>query len=217
MTNDKVVYTAVFNGYDILRKPTVITPGWDYICFTDCSTPSPPPDSPWRLVRLMYSPLSPVLASKMVKILWYQYVWMYDLSIWIDGSLTVNCNLDDFIEKYHRGKFTVMKHPARECIYDEGEVIKKLNIAKRAIVDKQLNRYREEGFPPKQGLTANGVMVRSEDLLRDTFNVWWGEVRVHCHRDQLSFMYANWKEPIPMNLIPYEIITDEFQFHKHGR
>ena len=32
----KVVYTAILGSiYDDLKEPTVISPGWKYVCFTD--------------------------------------------------------------------------------------------------------------------------------------------------------------------------------------
>jgi hypothetical protein len=34
----KAVYTFIFGDYDDLKSPTIMTPGWDYICFTDDPT-----------------------------------------------------------------------------------------------------------------------------------------------------------------------------------
>lgn len=31
----KVVVTYIFGKYDTLKDPTVLTPGWDYLCFSD--------------------------------------------------------------------------------------------------------------------------------------------------------------------------------------
>ena len=31
----KVVFTFIINGYDTLKDPTIVTPGWDYLCFSD--------------------------------------------------------------------------------------------------------------------------------------------------------------------------------------
>ena len=35
ITGRKVVYTCISGNYDTLKDPTVVTPGWEYICFTD--------------------------------------------------------------------------------------------------------------------------------------------------------------------------------------
>jgi hypothetical protein len=35
----KVCYTVNFGSYDELRPPTLITPGWTYICITDSMQP----------------------------------------------------------------------------------------------------------------------------------------------------------------------------------
>ena len=34
----KVAYTYIIGNYDSLKEPSVITEGWDYICFTDDSS-----------------------------------------------------------------------------------------------------------------------------------------------------------------------------------
>jgi len=31
----KVVFTFIINGYDTLKDPTIVTPGWDYLCYSD--------------------------------------------------------------------------------------------------------------------------------------------------------------------------------------
>jgi len=40
MVNKKVIYTAIFGGYDKLPEPTFIPEGWDFICFTDSNIQS---------------------------------------------------------------------------------------------------------------------------------------------------------------------------------
>ena len=35
--NKKVVYTCITGGYDTLIEPSVVTEGFDYVCFTDCT------------------------------------------------------------------------------------------------------------------------------------------------------------------------------------
>jgi len=35
MSGRKVVYTCISGNYDTLRDPSYVTPGWEYICFTD--------------------------------------------------------------------------------------------------------------------------------------------------------------------------------------
>ena len=33
--NNKCIYTYIIGGYDSVKEPKVVTPGWDYICVTD--------------------------------------------------------------------------------------------------------------------------------------------------------------------------------------
>src|SRR5262245_7521387 len=92
----KAVYTFIFGDYDDLRSPTVRTPSWDYICFTDDPTLhsdvwdvrlSPRTQSDRQLENKKY-------ATKH-KILFHRYLPGYDLSLSIDANLQLNCNLDD--------------------------------------------------------------------------------------------------------------------------
>jgi len=43
----------------------------------------------------------------------------YDQIIWIDGSVEIKTDLNDFVKKCHRAPFTVVGHPVRTCIYKE--------------------------------------------------------------------------------------------------
>ena len=74
-----------------------------------------------------------------------------------------------------------------------------------------MKRYVKEGFPRFFGLTENGILVRehnNEDCIR-IMDTWWDEVLNYSRRDQLSFMYAIWKN----GFIPQDIgyIGDTFR------
>jgi hypothetical protein len=28
----RVIFTLIINGYETIKDPTVVTPGWDYLC-----------------------------------------------------------------------------------------------------------------------------------------------------------------------------------------
>lgn len=208
----KIIYTTLFGAYDKLKEPAVINKDWQHICFTDLDIES----KTWDIVKIKDYDVSAVKMSKKIKILWYKYIEA-ELSIYIDASLTINCNLDKFVKKYHKRGFTVMNHPARNCIYKEAEIVIREKIDKAEIVNEQMKKYRAEGFPENYGLTANGVMIRDKYINTLFFDKWWNEVEQHSKRDQLSFMYVWWRVNIATNRIPYEVIFNEFKFTHHGK
>lgn len=190
-----VVYTCITGGYDDLRKP-VKTDGVDYICFTDDLNM---PANGWEL-RPMPDGLDGLTKAKqqrMVKILAHKYLPDYDISIYVDGSFEVKADVKEFIKPFIYDGHTIFipEHPARNCIYKECETVKKIKKDTTDLPDKQMKKYREEGFPERFGLTQNNVIVRwhNNDDCIQVMEVWAEQVRNFSHRDQLSFFYALWK------------------------
>ena len=87
-------------------------------------------------------------------------------------------------------------HQVRDCIYDEAKAIFASGKAKFTDIRKQVNHYKKDGFPKKYGLFENNIIIRKHNkreciLVMDK---WWEEFyRFETRRDQLSFMYALWK------------------------
>lgn len=205
----KVIYTAISLGYDTLKEPKVITPGWEYVCYTnDFNLKS----NVWKIIPVE---MKFIYQVRMLKIL---PPFPYDISIWLDGSMEVNCNLDDFIKKYHSTQFTVMQHPHRSCIYQEAEVCIRKQKDNPQIIALQTETYRVMDYPSNAGLVATGILVRDNNSSVIEFcKKWYSEVRQHSIRDQLSFNFVMHFNPIQYNLIPFSILTNEFIIHKHTR
>ena len=190
-----VVYTCITGGYDNLIQPKK-TDGVDYVCFTDNTNVDP---KGWELRPMPdgLEGLSKVKQQRMVKVLAHRYLPEYDISIWVDGSVEVKDDVKEFIKPFiHDGHSVfIPEHPARSCIYKECETVKKIKKDTTDLPDKQMKKYREEGFPEKYGLVQSNIMVRwhnNEDC-KEVMEVWAKEIRNFSHRDQLSFNYALWK------------------------
>jgi hypothetical protein len=68
---DKVIYTAIFGPYEELKEPTVITPGWKYICFTD----QPLKSNVWNVNQVKHGDLlSSQRRARQYKILFQNYI-----------------------------------------------------------------------------------------------------------------------------------------------
>ena len=209
MGDRKVVYTYIFGKYDFLHKPRVVTPGWDYICFTD--DPELRSDI-WQVHLSTRTSDERQLDDKKFamkhKILFYRYLQGYQLSLAVDGRIVVNCNLDRFVNGYLRPRddMVMARHPTRNCLYLEGEECKRLGLDDPACIDQQLSRYRMEGFPAGNGLHATGLIVRrhGRKSVEDLCTVWFKELEGGSRRDQLCFDYALWKsDPVQMASFDY--------------
>ena len=194
-----VVYTCITGGYDNIIEPTYVTPGVDYVCFTDDKTLK---SKTWKFRPIPEELLSysKVKQQRGVKILAHRYLSDYDISIWVDGAVIVKGDIKEYLKTLDLNMYSVFipEHPARKCIYAEKEAcvkIKKIKGDEVALADKQMNRYKSEGFPTNYGLVQSNIMIRrhNDEYSKDLMEKWWSELKDYSHRDQLSFNYALWK------------------------
>lgn len=194
-----VVYTCITGGYDNVLEPSVVTPGVDYICFTDDASLK---SKVWKFRPIPEELLSfsKVKQQRAVKIMPHRYLPEYDISIWVDGAVIVKGNIKDYLKTLDTKQFSVFipEHPARKCIYAEKDAcvrIKKIKGDEITLADKQMRRYKDEGFPANFGLVQSNIVVRRHNAAysKELMEKWWSELRDYSHRDQLSFNYALWK------------------------
>ena len=194
-----VVYTCITGGYDDIIEPTYVTPGVDYVCFTDDKTLK---SKAWRFRPIPEELLSysKVKQQRGVKILAHRYLPESDIGVWVDGAVIVKGNIDEYLKSLDLDQYSVFipEHPARKCIYAEKEIcvrIRKIKGDDVALADKQMKRYRDEKFPENYGLVQSNIMVRrhNDEYSKELMEKWWSELKDYSHRDQLSFNYALWK------------------------
>lgn len=219
--NKKVVYTCITGGYDTLRDPSKVSLGFDYICFTD--DPNLKSDV-WDIRPLPegLENLSNVKKQRYVKINPHKFLKDYDLSIWVDGNMSLKGNLNDFISSnINKEGVTVYvpAHPGRSCIYREASVVASMKKDKPEIINPQMNRYKEEGFPENYGLLQSNILVRyhNDPGCIKLMEAWSEEVMNGSHRDQLSFNYASWKnDDVPVVYLRKNIYRSEWFDWKGG-
>jgi len=189
----KAVYTVITGDYDNLLTPKIITDGWNYLCFTDNEKLK---SDFWNIIRITNKSIHQVKLARKIKILSYLYVSKYDLSVWVDGNIQINCDLDQFIKEKCFGLETIslMKHPERNCLYDEGDACIKLKKDSPEIIIDQVCDYIDKKFPKKWGLFQTGVIVRPKLTSNEKlfFDLWWREVEKWSRRDQISLPYISW-------------------------
>ena len=194
--NKKVVYTCISGKYDTLMDPIYVNNDFDYICYTD----QPFNSNIWEIrpipEELNY--LSQVKKQRYIKVNAHKFLSDYELSVWVDASIVIRGDLNEYIEKnIHKedGVMFVGQHPQRNCIYEEAKACISLKKDTSENINKQMERYRKEGFPKNYGLPQTGIIFRfhNNEGCKRLMEAWWDEIEKSSHRDQLSFNYALWK------------------------
>jgi O-antigen biosynthesis protein len=209
----KVVYTCIKGNYDTLKEP-VYTAGWDYICYTD----QPFKSDIWQIKPMPESMMSDVRQQRRIKIFHPEILNEYDFSIWIDGSMKINIDLDKFVKMHLFSDLCIMKHPSRNCTYEEAQACINLQKDHEDVIKRQMRMYRDDFFPENEGMVASGIIMRNHTKeVKDFCIKWWNEVSEHSHRDQLSFNYAAWNDGFNYATFSYQVLADQIQLCRHLR
>lgn len=195
MSENIVVYTAVFNDYDVLLQPEVTPCNVDFICFTDEKDIA---KGVWEPHLINEYDISPKLMSGKVKTLPHQFFSEYDYSVWVDGNIHIIEDIRNLLKECLQeqdSNMAVPSHPRRSCIYDEAEACIALDKADPERIRTQMNRYRNLGFPEEYGLSETRILLRkhNEEEVVEAMETWWKEYKKGAERDQLSFEFAAWK------------------------
>lgn len=214
----KCIFFPLIGDYDYFREPKVISPNWDYICFTNNKKLKS------KNIEIRYvkkdEDLSNVKFSRKIYILNHKFVGDYDLSISMIASMKVLVDPDVFLKSLRQDDkidMYISKHPKRDCIYKEAKQCIKLEKDDPKIIRKQIEMYKKEGYPENNGLAACGLMIRKHGRsnLEEHCERWWNIVKNYSTRDQLSFNYILWKyNLINLEYFPFKVITGNKYFKK---
>ena len=203
----KVIYTAIFGGYDQLPDPQYKPEGWDFICFTDSDIQS----NVWDIKKVPAIYEDPTRNARKYKVLPHRWFPDYDYSLWIDGNILVRENVNKLIDDYlSNTNIAVHDHnqnklDPRDCVYKEANVIfyfgqKNGNYKDDPIViNRQMEKYLKENYPAKNSLAVTMQLLRKHNNLKciNAMEQWWEEIKYGSKRDQLSFNYSMWNTNTP--------------------
>lgn len=180
------IYTAIFSSYDELKEPAVITPGWKYICFTDQELKS----EIWDIRKVPLREEGPQRTARYYKILFHRHIEDVK-SIYVDGSFLINCNLDQWWQR-HTPPMTCIKHPIRNCVYEEAKAVVKNKRSGTENIKTQMADYNFIGIPANGGVIQSGILMREKKTeVISLCEWWWQHLSIYSARDQLSFAAAS--------------------------
>ena len=177
----KLVYTAIFGNYDKLWEPNVVSEGWEHICFTDNENIK---SKIWRVVKINPPHDNKAKSSKYVKIM--TNPGKDDVFIWVDGSIEIKKDLNEFIKKVPDCDLSMQKHPFNETLEQELSACVRMKKDKESVMRKQVERYTLS--TPYQ-FTQNNIIVKRGNI-QLAMERWWEEVKNWSKRDQLSFVWT---------------------------
>lgn len=207
------VYTCILDGFDNLRPPLLehILDGVRFICFTNLPLIDAVP--PWEFrPAYLFSPDNSRNA-RLPKILPHLMLPPdAEYSIWHDGNFQLRIDPRDIVDQFlYRHDWAAHPHPARQCIYDEADILLRESIGTADLVKREIAAYRAGGYPERAGLWANGLIVRRHaPSVAELNERWWRLFLGGCERDQISFPFARWQQRTEVESIPGDVMASPY-------
>lgn len=208
-----IAYTAIFGEYDTVKEPTRKTPGWRYVLFTD----QPFKSKVWEVIQAGdNASANPQASARYLKLNPHIVLGEHTKSLWVDGSFQINCNLNHWFADHCKEPMTCILHPIRNCVYEEARTVVRNKRKGTEGLAEQIKRYETEGLPQYNGLIQSGILMRWNTPEVIEFNkMWWEETMNNSMRDQISFAYCHFKNPVA-KFTDYDYRNGrEFLFTKH--
>ncbi len=196
MTKKNLVVYTVLTGYkENLRNPfPENSHGYERICFTDNPNLK---SKDWTIVLMDNHYLGAERESRRPKLLPHRFLSDFEWSLYLDNTVDLKTCPQEILEQYSKSEslFVCFKHPRRDCIYDEGEVIIANDMDDEIRVREQLDFYRSQGFSPHQGLIAATMLLRNhlDSTVIELQEEWFNHVLRYSKRDQLSYPFVAWQ------------------------
>ena len=217
MKNKIVLYTIITNNYDKLKEipSKFIKKNIDYICLTDDETLT---SNTFKIIKINTINNDKKLTQKYYKIVINDYIKDYNISIYIDGKISINSDFYPLLSNLNNYDLVVFQHYKRDCIYKEGAVLlhpyKQIEVKENVL--PIIQKLKNDNFPKKYGLADNCIMIRKHtNNIIKTMQLWYSLVKDYCQRDQLSFMYTIWKNNTKIKLLESKLQGKYFKTSPH--
>ena len=204
----KVVYSCLFsNNKKRLDQPNITTKleGFDYVMFTN--VPDYITNTDWIPIYKDLIDDDPIYTAKYYKWIAHKYLSCYDIGIYVDAYMMPNphVNWSLYENKLDINDVTsgilLMKHPERNCIYQECNAIVACRKDTRMNMNKVIEFLKTNNMPTNYGLSAGGLFMRH--LKNEHFNKLCEELYElmlkFSYRDQSLLSYVFWKNNIKIN------------------
>jgi hypothetical protein len=147
------------------------------------------------------------------------YLPNHDVSIYVDANLTMRRDPAELIDRYLAdGLFAAPIHPTRNCVYDELDACVEAGRVDPEAARAQARRYRALGYPARNGLTENRVLIRRhhEPPVRQLMEAWWQEFIAGVQRDQTCLQVVCWQAGFTVTPMAEDVVCGRyFRYRPH--
>jgi len=211
---DIVVYSCITGKIDSLK----INQKWgdaDWVLFTD----QPFAGGKWQVRPAVNLFTNPRRNARLHKTESHRFFPDYKYSIWLDGSMELLKSPEWFVKNYlYNEDLAALTHPDRDCVYEEAEMCKQLDLDDPVIIDKQMARYKENDLQKHNGLAETKIVLRKHSGRVMNFNdMWTLEIINNSLRDQLSFNYCANKNMLNIKYMPTWKRSEDIIYHHHDK
>lgn len=206
----RVIYTAILAGSDVLNTPLYVDKSCDYVCFTDSTELQ---SAFWRIVRITPpAGANRYMVAKAIKVLGADLLSGFEESIWMDGSVLLKRDPWLLIDgQFGHCDFAFMKHPNRNCIFEEIEACAVQGKDDHANLESVRLRLIDAGYPQNNGLISGGFIYRRHQAqVKQLFRDWMQNIGKFSRRDQLSFNYTCWRAGRAITYIDLDIFNNDY-------
>lgn len=189
--NTSVVYTCLFGYSENFADIDYGDTGVDYVCFTDDAELK---SDKWRFIHISNTSLDPARLAKRYKHLPHLFLPEYERSIYIDNTVKLKVAPSAIFERFSADEMVMLRHPQRTCAYDEGVELIRRRYDDPETIKRQMQFYRELGYPAQNGLNAGTFLLRDHRsaVMCQTAFEWHSQLLRFSKRDQLSWNFCAW-------------------------
>ena len=203
--NKICVYTAIIGGYDDIKEPLIINNNIDYICFSD----QPLKSNIWQIRPINFFNCNQTRIARHYKVNPQIYLKDYDIVIWVDSSLTISNDFNEYLSKVEKDTTLLTQiHWKRKNIFEESNAIINEKKDVPGVLQNQIDFYKSKGFNRNLLFeTMFFVANLKNDKTKKLFRLWNQQINQYSHRDQISLPYVIDK----LNIMKYFLIDNAQQ------
>jgi hypothetical protein len=212
MPNRLAHYTVLFGGYETLVEVQKVDPSVDYFCFTD--DPNLTSDT-WQIVLVERTmPEDAIRSQRMLKILGHPVLKDYDFWLYTDNCFQLKTRSSDFATLLlgDGADVGMIDHSYRDTVQDEYVVVIASGKDNPGLLYRQAADYEmhcPQVFEQKPIWAAAFVRKNSAEV-GAWAEAWWGEIKRHSRRDQLSLHAALSQVPLKLNRVALDNFGSEW-------
>lgn len=210
-----VVYTVILGGYDRLRNHDDLP--YDFIAYID-DTSIVPANTNWQIRSIPQeynnTNMTPKKLSTLLKMIPHKLFPEYDISVYIDGKVSINKNIETLIEmNYEDNRLLSNKHPLRQCLYDEITALRTIQWENPTTCDAVERLFKETHFPKNYGMVDTCMLIRRHndpyiiDLMEENIRLLDA---YNITRHELIFNYVLWKQHKTISVVPFDNYRSKF-------